>query len=158
MKKAINELTRVDLNRLSENIGYMDSVDEYGNNFDFYQRTATKSAVYPGRGTFLGVMYCALKLNGEAGELAEHVGKALRDDDMVESLENGLQCDLFEIKDKPAPERHALIVKEIGDCLWYLSAICNELGITLSDAAIANIAKLVDRSERDALQGSGDER
>jgi len=56
------------------------------------------------------------------------------------------------------PERKALIVKEVGDVLWYLSAICNELHITLAEAAVANISKLKDRTDRDALSGSGDER
>lgn len=34
-----------------------------------YQRIATKSAIYPGQGTPLGLLYVTLKLNGEAGEL-----------------------------------------------------------------------------------------
>jgi NTP pyrophosphatase (non-canonical NTP hydrolase) len=55
-------------------------------------------------------------------------------------------------------ERRALIIKEIGDVLWYLSAACNELNISLSEAALTNLEKLCDRSERDALRGSGDER
>lgn len=49
-------------------------------------------------------------------------------------------------------------MKEVGDCLWYLSAICNELGISLAEAASFNLAKLKDRTDRDALRGSGDTR
>lgn len=114
--------------------------------FEEYQRISTKSALYPGQGEALGLMYVALKLNGEAGELAEHVGKALRDD--------GYSFTNPEL----TAERKNLIIKEIGDCLWYLSAICNELDYKLPDAALENLVKLQSRTERSKLQGSGDER
>lgn len=130
---------------------------------DFYQEIATRSAVYPGQGTALGLMYCSLKLNGEAGELAEHVGKAMRDDDLIlqkqghdDHWKGRVHVDLS--KSELTPERKALIIKEVGDNLWYLSAICNELGIKLSDAAIGNLTKLSDRQDRGVLRGSGDER
>ena len=123
---------------------------------DFYQEIATRSAVYPGQGSVLGLMYCSLKLNGEAGELAEHVGKAMRDDDLVEpDLARPTSIGWM---NELTPERKALIIKEVGDNLWYLSAICNELGIKLSDAAIGNLTKLSDRQDRGVLRGSGDER
>lgn len=121
-----------------------------------YQFVATKSAIYPGQGSPLGLIYCALKLNGEAGELAEHVGKAMRDDSYCEQMldETGLAL----IDAKLDEKRRELIIKEVGDCLWYLSAICNELGITLHHAATVNLSKLADRTEREQLRGSGDER
>lgn len=115
------------------------------NALDLYQRVATKSAIYPGQGSPLGLTYVALKLNGEAGEFAEHAGKAMRDDALME-------------RGWLTPERHLKLVKEAGDVLWYLSAICNELGITLSSVAYENLEKLHDRSERNQLQGSGDDR
>ncbi len=37
------------------------------------------------------------------------------------------------------------IAKEIGDVLWYLSALCQTLGISLADCAELNIAKLEHR-------------
>jgi len=129
---------------------------------DAYQKVATRSAIYPGQGTVMGLMYCALKLNGEAGELAEHVGKAMRDDDLAVAYpdEEHYCGDLMVNLDagELTESRKTLIVKEIGDNLWYLSALCNELGIKLSDAAVANIEKLNDRGKRGALRGSGDER
>lgn len=127
-------------------------------NLDHYQDSATKSAVYPGQGTPLGLAYVALKLNGEAGELAEHVGKAMRDDHFfnVTIGENGFP-QIWD-SDRLTKERRNLIIKEIGDVLWYLSAACNELGLTLSEAAVANLEKLADRQERNVLRGSGDER
>lgn len=142
---AINKITRKDV--------------EFFKDFpriDHYQTIATKSAIYPGQGTPLGLAYVALKLNGEAGELAEHVGKAMRDEDLIEAEPHGdFTAVYFE---RLTPSRRALIIKEMGDVLWYLSAACNELGIALSEAAATNLEKLCDRTERDQLRGSGDER
>ncbi len=135
MKEPINKITYKDAEAFRHD-GTMLS----------YQEVATKSAIYPGQGTPLGLVYCGLKLNGEAGELAEHIGKAMRDDALM-----GVGGHLSD-------ERKHLVIKEIGDVLWYLSAICNELNITLEYAATTNLRKLAGRTERDKLQGSGDDR
>lgn len=149
---SINKLTVFDL----EDFGLKPTMHNY-------QRIATKSAIYPGKGTVLGLSYCALKLNGEAGELAEHIGKAMRDDKLFDLVEldplvpkdsRNFSLELNQL----TPERLESIIKEIGDVLWYLSAICNELGINLSSAAETNLEKLYLRTERDTLRGSGDNR
>lgn len=128
------------------------------NLMDEYQRIASGSAIYPGSGGPMGLLYCALKLNGEAGELAEHVGKAMRDDNYARVYEDEESLmDMISNRCLTAT-RKDLIIKEVGDCLWYLSAICRELGITLSEAAYMNLVKLSDRQKRNALQGSGDTR
>jgi NTP pyrophosphatase (non-canonical NTP hydrolase) len=77
-----------------------------------YQTQASGTAVYPGRMSPHGLMYCALKLNGEAGELAEHVN----------NRKFSFSLDANE---------EALIAKEIGDVAWYCAALCDELGCTL---------------------------
>jgi NTP pyrophosphatase (non-canonical NTP hydrolase) len=157
--KVINRLTRGDY------IDFLKVVnDQPDNALDMYQRVATGSAIYPGQGTPMGLVYVALKGAGEAGEFAEHVGKAMRDDDFVnfetvfEVDKEGHRWPKIQTAGQLTSERRALLIKEIGDQLWYLSAKCNELGINLSDAAAINLEKLVDRAERNALQGSGDER
>jgi NTP pyrophosphatase (non-canonical NTP hydrolase) len=48
--------------------------------------------------------------------------------------------------------------KELGDILWYLSAVATDLGIDLDDVATTNYEKLKSRQERNVLQGSGDNR
>lgn len=108
---------------------------------DSYQRAATEFAIYPGKGTFHGVIYTVLKLNGEAGEIAEKIGKVLRDDAGVLSR-----------------EKHKALLLELGDVLWYIAALGNELGYSLCEIANGNIKKLADRSARGKLQGSGDNR
>lgn len=147
--KPINKITKEDIT------DFRNWVSREGSDLNEYQRIATKSAIYPGQSTPLGLIYVALKLNGEAGELAEHIGKAMRDDVLI-PIPVRTNCAL--VDRELTLERKALIIKEVGDCLWYLSSACNELGITLSEAALINLEKLLDRTERDTLRGSGDER
>jgi NTP pyrophosphatase (non-canonical NTP hydrolase) len=106
-----------------------------------YQELALKTAVYPGQGEILGKMYCALKLNGEAGEVAEKIGKVVRDDNM-----------------KFSPEKTLAIAKELGDTLWYISSLAKELGFSLNDIAKMNIDKLKQRKDNNKLHGEGDNR
>lgn len=146
------------------NYVHRQDIEEFDGSLYSYQKLATRTAIYPGQGTPMGLIYVALKMNGEAGELAEHIGKAMRDDDLIR------QYDIYDFRTgeltdsnsfqngELAPERREKIIKEIGDVLWYLSAACNELGITLSEAAIVNLEKLASRTERGTLQGSGDDR
>jgi len=161
--KTINRITREDIEKFSNDCKYGDYTP-IPNALDEYQKIATKSAIYPGQGTPLGLAYVALKLNGEAGEFAEHVGKAMRDDALLAVQEHTRNSSSgikrwFEATARPLEDaRRTLLIKEIGDVLWYLSAACNELGISLSEAAVTNLEKLLDRIERDALRGSGDER
>lgn len=89
----------------------------------------------------LRIQYCALKLNGEAGEVAEHIGKALRDD-------FGLITH----------ERRAELEKEIGDVLWYVSQLCTELGLELGLVMQANLTKLAKRQQEGKIHGEGSNR
>jgi NTP pyrophosphatase (non-canonical NTP hydrolase) len=108
-----------------------------------YDIAAARTAIYPesGQGTLLAVLYCALGLAGEAGEVAGTVKKVLRDDG-------------GEITDAA----RAKLRKEIGDCLWYASRLAAECGMSLDDIMRANVAKLASRQERGALAGYGDDR
>lgn len=154
---VINTLSRDDV-AIFKSYANDDITVQAGNLLDLYQHLSTKSAIYPGRGTPLGLQYVALKGAGEAGEFAEHVGKAMRDDNLY-VLSEEQSFDTYRIKfNELTPERHAALVKEAGDDLWYLAAKCNELGITLSYVALTNLEKLADRTERNALRGSGDDR
>src|SRR3990167_9973339 len=85
-----------------------------------YQQTALETAIYPDVGE--NIVYPALGLAGEAGEVANQVKKIIRDD------EGALTAD-----------RAETIISELGDVLWYAAAIANELGITLEDVARINI-------------------
>lgn len=106
-----------------------------------FQAAALETAVYPGRWAIGGVLYTALGLAGEAGEVADKVKKIVRDDEGEVTF-----------------TRKASIASELGDVLWYVATLSDELGLTLDDVAAINIAKLRDRAERDKISGSGDER
>lgn len=143
--------------------GIYNSTMEYSLNE--YQGDAYGTAIYPGKGACAGALYCALKLAGEAGEVAEKVGKAIRDDGFLFSEDFDVSRDAAFPNDDPwaaskwfTPERREELIKELGDTLWYIAAMAGELGVTLEDVALKNIAKLRDRQERGVLQGSGDNR
>jgi NTP pyrophosphatase (non-canonical NTP hydrolase) len=161
MPSNINQITDEDVQAFASVVdgNLHDPTDK--NALDEYQRIATKTAIYPGNDTPLGLMYVALKMNGEAGEFAEHVGKAFRDDGLVDrasedSEEQTMRPTFF--CNGLTPEREEALLKEVGDVLWYLSAACNELGVSLSDVALKNLQKLNDRTKRNKLSGSGDNR
>lgn len=105
-----------------------------------YQKASGATAFYPGRCTG-DITYVALGLNGEAGEVAEHAKKALRDDG-----------------GKITPERRRALTKEIGDSIWYIAQLATELGVSLEEVAQINLDKLASRQARGVLGGSGDER
>jgi NTP pyrophosphatase (non-canonical NTP hydrolase) len=104
-----------------------------------YQHRSRVTAVYPDAGHNL--TYPALGLCGEAGECAEKVKKAIRDD-------GGVLSD----------ERRTALAAELGDVLWYVAQLAAEAGLDLDEIAEDNLAKLLSRKDRGVLQGSGDAR
>ena len=50
------------------------------------------------------------------------------------------------------------LIKEMGDVLWYLTALANELNVTMDVVARTNIDKIESRTARGTRQGSGDDR
>lgn len=107
--------------------------------FSEYQRLSRRTAVYPEAGASL--TYPVLGLTGEAGEVAEHAKKIIRDDEGVLT-----------------PERREAMSRELGDVLWYLAQLATELELDLDEIAQANLEKLLSRQRRGVLSGSGDER
>ena len=101
-------------------------------NFNEYQKLARLTGVYPEEHK---VVYPALGLCGEAGEVAEKVKKNIRDGKSLDGV--GL---------------------ELGDVLWYISALADDLGVTLEEVAQANVDKLQSRKDRGKIGGSGDNR
>ena len=100
---------------------------------DTYQKQAITTAIYPKE---VSIMYPALGLAGEAGEVANKVKKVIRDG----------------VFDKDA------IASELGDCLWYIAVLARDLNVDLEEIAQENLSKLRGRKERGTLQGNGDTR
>lgn len=81
--------------------------------------------------------YAIAGLAGEVGELFSYLAKAIRDD---------------------YPLDPDFMVKELGDILWFIAAIADDLGVGLEDVADRNIHKLESRKRRNKIKGSGDDR
>ena len=111
--------------------------------FDEYQDKAAKYDLAEASSDLksVGFIEKVLGLVGEAGEAADKIKKILRDKDGVVSDED-----------------RELIVKELGDTLWYIASISRYLEVPLSEVASGNIEKLESRYQRNKLHGEGDER
>lgn len=107
---------------------------------DEYQQHALTTALKTDD-KFMDMMHWVLGMAGESGEVADKLKKIIRD-------KGGTIT--------PADE--AELVKEIGDVLWYVAVMADQLGVSLNDVAQANVDKLASRKSRGTLAGSGDNR
>ena len=105
-------------------------------NFNEYQKIARSTAVYPEE---YKVVYPALGLCGEAGEVAEKVKKTVRGDSSLNEVQGN-------------------IAMELGDVLWYVAVLADDLGITLDQIAEWNVDKLQRRMKSNKIKGDGDNR
>lgn len=99
-----------------------------------YQRFTPTTAIYPAD---RALEYLALGLVSEAGEVAGVVKKWLRDGTDDATLK-------------------AKLAGELGDVCWYLSQLCNQVGLDLDAVFAENMRKLQDRARRGVIGGSGD--
>ena len=105
-------------------------------NFNEYQKHARSTAIYPKESK---VIYPALGLCGEAGEVADKIKKTIRGDSSLDEVSGN-------------------IAGELGDVLWYLAILADDLGITLDQIAHWNLAKLNRRWRKNKIKGDGDNR
>lgn len=113
-------------------------------NFSEYNKISSETLFYPQKPNgelSIAPMYLALGVTGEGGELGEKIKKVYRDYGGIFTQES-----ILEIK------------KEVGDVLWYLNRLSEELGFTLESAAELNVTKIQDRIKREVLRGQGDNR
>ena len=109
-------------------------------NLDDYRTFTRTTAVYPEAvsGAVPELMYLALGLAGEAGEVANQIKKIYRDGD-------------------GAPRREK-IASELGDVFWYLIRLADSLGLNPEEILQANVEKLSGRKTRGTLGGDGEHR
>ena len=105
-------------------------------NFNEYQKLARSTAVYPEEHK---VVYPALGLCGEAGEVADKIKKTIRGDSSLDEVTGD-------------------IAMELGDVLWYVAVLADDLGITLDQIANWNVDKLQRRMRSNKIKGDGDNR
>ena len=106
--------------------------------FDDYQAKAKETAIYPQN---VKLLYPALGLTGEAGEVANKVKKVVRDG----------------VNNMPSDWREQ-IAAELGDVLWYVASVATDLNLSLGQIAEENNTKLNSRKERGTIGGFGDTR
>ena len=87
------------------------------------------------------ILYPLIGFCGETGEVADKMKKVLRDKNGNFSKEDKIE-----------------ILKEIGDTLWYMTALCHDLGYSLEDAANTNLYKIIKRRAENTIHGEGDNR
>lgn len=95
------------------------------NTADTYQQQAARTLIDKPDATYsdaeIMIVWTALGLAGEAGEVADTVKKAV-------FHQHGIDRDE--------------LIKELGDVLWYVAALCTQLDIPMSDVMERNIDKL----------------
>ena len=101
---------------------------------DFYSGWVEKKIITEGQER---LYENAFGLFGEAGEVAEKMKKLIRDSSSFTNEE---------------------IMKELGDVVFYATALGNIYGRGLQEILELNIKKLDDRQNRNKLRGSGDNR
>jgi NTP pyrophosphatase (non-canonical NTP hydrolase) len=106
--------------------------------FNEYQCATRQTAIYPPK---QALEYLCLGLASEAGEIAGKMKKLIRDE-----------------KGYPNEEWDSALSAELGDVLWYIARLADEIGVPLSVLAEENIEKLLSRKQRGKLGGSGDNR
>jgi NTP pyrophosphatase (non-canonical NTP hydrolase) len=108
--------------------------------FDEYQKRALTTAIYnpdPLMDKTIWVMGVA----GEAGEILEKWKK-------IVAYKDGVVSD----------EDKAELGKELGDVVWYIAVLSEQLGLSFDDIMQKNLDKLMSRKERGAIKGAGDNR
>lgn len=134
----------------------MDSETARIHEFDHYQNRTRETAIglsQSGDGVDRdeAIQFLGLGVAGESGEIVEKVKKFAR-------AKEALEDDDAEDPDVAPAEHLDGLEAEIGDLLWYLARICDELDTSLADIAGSNLAKLTDRAERERIAGAGDDR
>jgi NTP pyrophosphatase (non-canonical NTP hydrolase) len=119
-----------------ESMGYYDMFPDADpvNWADFYSGWVEKKILTEGQER---LYENTLGLVGEAGEVAEKMKKLVRDSSRFTNEE---------------------IMKELGDVVFYATALGNIYGRGLQEILELNIQKLDDRQKRNKLRGSGDNR
>ena len=106
--------------------------------FNTYSKRALATSICP---EGMDILYPLIGLTGETGEVAEKIKKVYRD-----------KAGYFD------PITRWEILKELGDCLWYINKMVVDLGFTLEEAAMVNLEKCYKRREEGTLHGNGDNR
>ena len=97
----------------------------------------------------------AFRPDGRGGEIADKIAKWRRKGvcrlDMDHLVFN--TGDLQEVEGYKSE-----LMKEVGDCAWFIAGIADCFGFTLEEVMQQNLDKLASRRERGVIDGNGDNR
>lgn len=100
-------------------------------------------------------VYMLNGLTAEVGEVNDKVAKWVRKGlARIDSNHLVFNTSEIEVRDAYVVE----LVKEIGDCLWFLAGLSREFGWNLEEVAQMNLDKLQSRQQRGVIVGEGDNR
>ncbi len=111
--------------------------------FDDYQKQAIKTNQYDPQ-AIDDLMLKTISAMGVAGEAGEVLDKWKK----IVVYQNG----------KVTEDDKSELAKEMGDVLWYLAVLAEQLGLSFDDIAGANLTKTQSRKQRGVIQGKGDNR
>jgi NTP pyrophosphatase (non-canonical NTP hydrolase) len=125
-----------DIEILASSTSPVQKLNTYQNNTEL-----TNSYFHPDERTETVLPTLVLALASEAGEVAGKVSKMFRD-------EGGALTE----------QRKQEILLELGDVLYFVSAICTALDVPLEQVANMNLQKIASRMMRGKIGGDGDNR
>ena len=97
-------------------------------NINEYQEKAISTAVYPKK---YSIIYPTIGLAGEAGEISEKIVNMM-EETTIFSIKDDLNETEHEQYRNDIKKYRGDIALEIGDVLWYLATLANDLNVTLS--------------------------
>lgn len=109
--------------------------------FKSYVSAAARTREYP---EIYDVLYPAMGLSGESGEVMEIIKKQIRRGGYLPGIDPDLSDEV----------RDALI-DEMGDVLWYLAMLARDLGCSLELVASRNLRKLAERQDKGQIKDHG---
>lgn len=127
-----------------------------------YQRAAMATRL-PSSNNFSYMMFGLIE---EVGELSGKISKGIRkgissiglDGDLAEQVGTAetKANDIYFFDN--AYEQRDSIKKELGDVMWMVAGLADQLGWSLEEVCRENLSKLADRQKRGVVDGSGDNR
>ncbi|MFB6284277.1 MAG: hypothetical protein ABEK59_10165 [Halobacteria archaeon] len=120
-----------------------------------HQQNCADTAIYPGRGSAIGLIYSILGLAGEVGEVANKAKKIIRDDPEAKATFERIAED-YEIE--LSQERIEKIEKELRGVVYYLPEVLSNLGYSYEEVAQNMSEQLARRAEQGTIHGDGDDR
>jgi NTP pyrophosphatase (non-canonical NTP hydrolase) len=119
---------------------------------NYYQERARETAIYKNHLSDMGdrIAYNCIGFVGEAGEVANEIKKAIRNNGFVAS---GQYLHKNFAVTHGEDSRANKVADELGDSLWYLAMLAKECGYTLDEIASRNLDKLKQRHKDQVVVG-----